>query len=498
MKKPLRIVALLLAFLLLLCACNEQPTTPPEQTPSAQNPPAQEPQEENPTPQEPSTEKTFEQLSQKEQALYLIQYEPLNDASLLSYSMQMDMTISGSVYGYSLTANAQSVLKVCFPTETNGFSHVQETGTVITATQGGETQTLTQSYKTGYANGKMFSFHENSQNDGNYAVYSELDVTDFLAHRQKIEEGYSYKDLNASDCAQISCNKAAAGYEVSFSGFSPAGLDKLSTLWKGLTDLLGVEVTDVTLTLSVDEKLMPKSMQFDLVFGLADAPTQMQIRATYSNYNQTQPDTVDFTSYRKLNDLRAVEIVQRAMQRAKDAPTLSFDYTGAFESQNATPTITQSSSISISSPNGAYRFTVSETINESTRLTQYANGVITQTTNGNTAQQQMTTAQARQWVLPFVTPFELDLALLDYAEQRFQSNTYAFTFDPGPDVFLQFLSAYGVDEEDIHASHCTLVVTLNEDGTLASIQYDPYGFILIGSQDYDVDFSVTCNNYRYS
>ncbi len=489
MKKLFAILALLLCFALLMTGCDEPP--PEANDPSAGTPPTGQ----TPSGGQPSTSKSFEKLSAKEQAFYLLHYEPLADATLSSYTVDMELSISGSAMGLATTASSQNTLKVCRPSSGDLF-YLQDATTSVHMSQGEFSQTITQQLQEGYANGKMFSACQSSTDEDDYAVFSHITAADYLRHREAMENDASIQDLNSGDCTTVTCEKVAGGYKAQLSGFTAAGLEKMSSMWRDMTDLFGVQVADVHLTLSVDEALMPQSMHLDLSFALAATPTQMQISATYSGYNTTSPSAPNLSSYREIADLRVVDILEKAFSEAEDAKNLSFDFAANFDG-NALGNSTQESEVNISFLNGVYSFFVDETINSNTRITQYANGKITQTTNGgSTAQQDITDGDARRWIHDYILPVSLDLAMI--SEVSAPGNRYTVRIDKADPIYIvRLLSAYGVSEEDV-AARATLTVRLQEDGSLYAIEYFIMGKVTISGRAYDFIYWIDGSNYNFS
>ncbi len=502
MKRLLCILSLLLALLLLFCACKEEP--PANDPHSGQNPPAQQqtsptdqtpPAEQTPPAQQtPPAEKSFEQLSAKEQALYLLHYEPLEDADVSSYALQMDLLLSGSTYGYALTATAQTTLTVCLPTATRDLFYAERSTANIRMSHAGQSQTLTQYGQDGYTGGKMFSSYQTSSGDGSYAVFSRMSAEEFLAHKENTKTDTSLNDLNENDCTHITCKKTLGGYEAVFSNFTVAGLDKLSSMWTAMTDLVGAQVTDLCLTLSVDEALMPKSVHMELSFGLATTPTQMEINLSYSGYNTTLPTSLDLSSYREITDLRTADAVKKAFSRAEEAKSLSFNFSADFDGEGL-GTTSQSSELSITATGGVYSFRVEETINNTIRITQYEGGTITQTSNGGTAREDITDADARRWISEYIKPVDIDLAtVLDASSQ---GDTYTVRISKAdPTFILRILGGYSVSEEDVNAT-ATLTVRLYADGSLRALDYLIEGEVELGSTTYDFTYRIQGGNYDF-
>ena len=495
MRKLLCAMTLLLAFLLMLGACNEPPSTnePPANDPSTNQAPTEE--QTPPASQTPPAEKSFEELSAKEQAFRLLRCDLLDNSDISSCTMQTATTLSGNTYGYDLTANSQGVLKICNPAG-NDLFYVEDTNTTITMTpQAGTPTVITQSVQKGYANGKIFSAYHSNNAENDYAVFSYLSAQEYAEHLERTSSDFSIKSLTESDCAQVSCTKVTEGYKVELASFTAQGLDKLCGMLGSLTDLLGVVITDAHLTMLFGEDMLPRSAQLDFSFGLTASPTQIQIYATYYNYNQTQPFAKDFSDYTQLEDLRSVELVEKALSDVSAAKNLSFDWLSSFNG-DLLGTSTQSSAIDIETVNGRYTFTVSETINGSTRVTQYADGVIKQTTNGQLAQQAFTAEQARQWVSTYTKPITPQLSTISAA--CVQNGTHVLSIqNADPSYFLQLLSGLGVQENDVTAT-ATLSVTLSDNGKLVSLDYALNAQIFIGGTSYNATLHILCNNYSYS
>jgi hypothetical protein len=496
MKKLFCILALLLCFALLVTGCKDP------LDPSAENSPAGTPSTEQTPPtgqtppnKQPSAANSFEQLSAKEQAFYLLHYEPLSDNTLSSYTIDMQLSISGSAMGLATTASSQHTLKVCRPSSGDLF-YLQDATTSIHMSQGNFSQTITQQSQEGYANGKMFSACQSSADEEDYAVFSHITAADYLRHREAMENDASIQDLNSADCTTVTCEKVTGGYKAQLSGFTAAGLEKMAPMWRDMTDLFGAQVADVHLTLSVDEELMPQSLHLELSFALAATPTQMQINATYSGYNTTTPTAPNLSSYREIADLRVVDILEKAFSEAEDAKNLSFDFAANFDG-NALGNSTQESEVNVSFLNGVYSFFVDETINGSTRITQYANGKIKQTTNGGSAaQQDITDGDARRWIHDYIQPVSLDLAMI--SEVSAPGNRYTVRMDKAdPTYIVRLLSAYGVSEEDVTA-RAMLTVRLQEDGSLYAIEYLIMGKVTISGTAYDFTYWIDGSNYNFS
>ncbi len=522
MKKLISILALLLALSVLFAACNDTPPTgdqndknqsaqnppaqnppaqdppaqdppaqdPPAQDPPAQDPPAQDPPAQDPPAQDPPPEIIFDELPVHEQVLYLLRYEPREDEEISSYTSTMTFSFSGSAFGIGLSASAHATLKACRPGTDRDLFYHQATETTITMSMSGQTQTMTQHTQNGYADGKMFSSYRDDTGSDSFALFSHLTAEEYLEHLRRTEDA-AITQLEADDCAQMTCTKTANGYEAALSGFTAAGLKKLSALWESFGSLLDAEVTDVRFTFAVNEMLLPVSMQLELIFA-EDAPTtQLQISAIYHDYNETQPTPIDLSDYLVITDLRVADMIDKALSDAEKAETLSFDLVAnlvlaGYDTSN------QTSHVRITQDG----FTVSETIDGSPRTTQYANGVITQTVNGHTQRVNATPDEAHAWVLSYVKPVAPKLATI--LDASVHSGTYELLISPADTTqLLQMFGPLGVEEEDITAN-ATLKVKLNDDGSLRSLDYLIEAQIIIGGMTYDATYRIQCNNYDFS
>lgn len=301
-------MTLILALLLgVLTGCKTSPDPSGEGTSHSNT---NEPWTETQPPQ-----KSFEEMTDKEKAFYLF-----NAAEDNCSSCTVDMTISatGVIQGmpFSMTGGGK-MISIDTPTEVFYYEDATEHFDV-----GNGTLVLDLVMKTGYANGKMFSYQSSDgETDG---VYSTLTDAEWRAYEKEKSED---EDLILSEelVGSVTLTTTEEGYTATFTDFTEKGLSEMDNAYGDLSSVMGDDPSDVVLTISVDAEKKPRSMTVQFLYeGGTDAPTFV-MDGIYRDVNQTESIAVDLSGYRNVGDLRVIERTKRALGKITEASAATWE-----------------------------------------------------------------------------------------------------------------------------------------------------------------------------
>ena len=490
MKHTLKaLLCALVALTLLLAALVGCKTVPPTDDPVDGAPPST-PE----TPETPDAKVEFAAMSEREKALYLLHSDPIEDESVSSLVNDMTMTFSGGFLGITLAGEALITL-TAVRDEADSIFYCQEGEVTLSLSGEGESETFTLTTKEGYADGKMFTYSNDTQTGRSYALWSALTGEEFLAHKKKMTSDSGLENINTQSCASISCTETPNGWEASFSNFSAKGLRDLADFIGELTELFEEDVEDVELKLCVDKDLMPQSMELRVIYeGGASAPT-MAALVTYSEFGTAEPYAIDLTGYRKVGDLRSIERLNKAFEEAEKQETLSFSYAAEIEAelpQGGTTDNSVKSDLSISQKSGGLTFRLLESLNGTHTTYVYENGNF----KGGELNLPFTEEQARALLANYLRPVSLELWRVQDCYSLGANEYRIELIHPDTAPVDALIEAYGTYDSLLCAGE--LYVKLNSSGGLNRLIYDMAVFVYptaSGSPSYEIDYHVDCKNY---
>ena len=419
-------------------------------------------------------------MTDKEKAFYLFNE---NLESFSSYTVDMTLSAAGVMQGmpFSVTGSGKLIV-IDTPTEVFYYDDAIER---IDVGNGTAVQDIV--VKSGYVNGKMFSYQSvNGEADG---VYSELTDSDWRAYAKEKEEDEA---LTLSDemVGSVTLTVTAEGYTATFTDFTEKGLSKMKRAYGDMSSVIGDDPSDIEITISVDAWKKPLCMTVAFLYEAetgTNAPTFV-IEGVYRDVNRTAPIAVDLSGYRNVGNLRVIERAERELGKIMSASAATWE---CYESreiwQGATQLSASDVTVNASFTDGkdGYRFTLTDSKGGKAR---YENGVMYSQSAGAQEQSMTCTEQAAR---SYLNETYVDFAKLNVHrvfEVKPTQNDYKIILsDVDLSNFDAILSAFSATENDVRNVWGFVSVKI-KDGNLAYLFYRVNFDILTSQGTISVDY----------
>lgn len=431
-------------------------------------------------------QKSFEEMTDKEKAFYLF-----NAAEDNCSSCTVDMTISatGVIQGmpFSMTGGGK-MISIDTPTELFYYEDATEHFDI-----GNGTFVQDIVMKSGYVNGKMFSYQSSDgETDG---VYSTLTDAEWRAYeKEKIED----EDLILSEelVGSVTLTTTAEGYTATFTDFTEKGLDEMNKGYGDMSSVMGDDPSDVVLTISVDAEKKPLGMTVQFLYeGGTDAPTFV-MDGIYRDVNQTKSIAVDLSGYRNVGDLRVIERAERALGKITEASAATWEcYESCTIWQGETQLSFSDVTVNASFTDGkdGYRFSLTDSDGGKAR---YENGMMYSQSAGQKEQSASCDEQAAR---SYLNETYVDFAGLSVYQASSVTKTEQYDEITLADVDLSKFDAILVSfsEEQVRNAQGFVVVELKE-GKLAYLSYQVYFEILTPQGTVSVNYLKDIASIQYT
>lgn len=307
-------------------------------------------------------------MTDKEKAFYLFNE---NLESFSSYTVDMTLSATGTMQGmpFSVTGSGKLIV-IDTPTEVFYYDDAIKRIDV-----GNGTAVQDMVVKSGYVNGKMFSYQSvNGEADG---VYSELTDSDWRAYAKEKEEDEALT-LSNEMVGNAALTVTAEGYTATFTDFTEKGLSKIKRAYGDMSSVIGDDPSDIEITISVDAWKKPLCMTVAFLYEAetgTNAPTFV-IEGVYRDVNRTAPIAVDLSGYRNVGDLRVIERAERALGKIMEASAATWkSYESCVMSSGGTQVSSSDVTVNASFTDGkdGYRFSLTDSDGGKAR---YENGVM--------------------------------------------------------------------------------------------------------------------------
>ncbi len=305
-------------------------------------------------------------MTDKEKAFYLFNE---NLESFSSYTVDMTLSATGTMQGmpFSVTGGGKMIM-IDTPTELFYYEDATEHFDI-----GNGTFVQDIVMKSGYVNGKMFSYQSSDgETDG---VYSTLTDAEWRAYEKEKTED---EDLILSEelVGSVTLTTTEEGYTATFTDFTEKGLSEMDNAYGDLSSVMGDDPSDVVLTISVDAEKKPLSMTVQFLYeGGTDAPTFV-MDGIYRDVNQTKSIAVDLSGYRNVGDLRVIERAERELGKITEASAATWkSYESCVMSSGGTQVSSSDVTVnaSFTDDKDGYRFSLTDSKGAKAR---YENGMM--------------------------------------------------------------------------------------------------------------------------
>ena len=432
-------------------------------------------------------EPSLEELPADERAIELDKLSSEKMDRATSYDAKTSGTISFKMNDIDVTADISGKQQLLL-TETSTLMHQEESTEISIA----NTTEITKSTR-GYANGKAYI---NDVSSGKkIAFYSEMPFDDYKAHINRKSDDVISAFNAESASEKTSVKRSDGGWSLVFEGFSNSAKADLA---KQFETLLGsTEVSDVKVSIVLDEDLYYKSFIMDIFFPDDSNFKELSFRIDFSSVNAgtVEIDDVDFDDYTKVPDIRVLDKLDDALnyipeegeKQTVNVKISQFQYAnGNTSSQNETDNIVYET---VDGKLG-YEITAERSSSLKTKqVISYKDG--TQTIEKynpsgkiyNTSTKESNDTAEKAYILGIINTVKYDMSVLKtMTVSEDDPNTYILTCDV-PAAFM--------DTSSYQSAELTIKVTLDADGNIAQIFNEVYIKISSLNGNY-YSLKVTC------
>lgn len=399
------------------------------------------------------------------------------------YSVELEMLITGSLYGVRLEAEGESKTTYIGYRGNDPIYHTEASSTITVGSDGAETVQKTETLR-GFRDGKLY---EMSDRDGTKtALVSSVSAEEYRAH-QELLTGFSdeeLEDLHKSATVKECTQNEDGTWTASFSGYPEESVLSLIDYCFDPTVLIldGYKVKDILFTVGSDEKFLPTDWSYEIVFERTDsenlyAEPVAKTEIEFTDIGTAKAPEIDLSSYTEVEGLTDLQIIRKILGEMFLADSGSFTANSeqTVNVASATEYNQEIDEISFKTENGRYTFNIAASVNPQKVSGSYeadivyADGIFEMTGKDiSTVTQEMSDSAARAYISRLFDPAGLSNALISDIALSKNGNTHLFTL-AAPDyaALEQSLSALGATNFKAEAT----VGVDYEDGKLKEYEY---------------------------
>ena len=259
----------------------------------------------------------LEELPLGERAEKVMDYISSRSDEEKSMDAKLEMTFEGMLLnGKEFTVEASGVSSYRYLE--NGEYQYLQTQSISTIVPGQTSDVST--HTMGYMDGKMFKTSVDSSLVTR--VYSEVTKDEFIAHMDNTY-GTSDLDLSDDDYEVISCEKINNKWVIEFSIYSERGVDIIQRELLSDVESLVAEthtISEIYFTVIADSEFSMTGYEIEAEFETVDdkyndrPEPSLEFSVKVEDVLSPKPiDEIDFNKYTKVNDLRAFDTVNKAL-----------------------------------------------------------------------------------------------------------------------------------------------------------------------------------------
>ena len=464
MKKIIYIVCLM-CLLLSLSSCN---TKDPSDTPQNDSPVTSTIHPQNNTPQtseEPQSptdtntaEKLLEGKTDEEKALFIWEYQR-NDDIVSSYTADMSFCIEGTTQnGIAVEMNMTGKLAEANRSSNTNLSYYEDSE-VSYSVAGNEYPKIVT--KMGYSNGRIFLYTKDGTSES--GIYARHSVDDWNSYK-KLKAGKDDQDppITKENCRSLRFEQLADGYRAVYTDFTEDVMKQIDDSFGSLSNgLLDQKHSNMEITVETDNKLLPKKIIINYIYeNTEDSVTpKCSISAEYHDYNNTKIPSVDFSSYRDVGNILAIERFNKKRASLTEALTISFAREDTTIVKSGGTTVSQSTtSYSVVAcglyNNTKYSFCIMD--ENSDQMWRYENGIYSYCANGaEVSNQLLSDAQARSIIDTLIDIVPIDETKITKASEPSTGYDFELT-DFDISMFNSLLDTLGATKNDIKSQKAVI------------------------------------------
>ncbi len=403
-----------------------------------------------------------------------------------TYAVDTTETLIGTVYGIRTEAEIYSNSCYVRTDSRSPIVHL-EYDMEMKMISGNVTQTDERKEVLGYRDGKMYSMRKF---DGeSVSLASQLGYDDYVAHEESMRESTEEEFMAAAKSASVKTTQRTdgGGWVLELSGYSE---ENLELLIDNQFDMIvcryeGYRPVDMKLTMEIDKRQRPIKKTCTLVFERTDAASDgdddyVEPVATYTStvrdIGRAEAPSVDLSKYKKVDDLRVLDRMQKQLSDLTSADNLEFTADKSIQvnmgGELSAGEITCTTKIQ--DRDGAYTFTMTQveapnTKDETVYEIAYENGKYSISGKGIPSQTvTMSENEARLMVDQTMDPASFTSSLVSDIKGGSGDFDYVFTLaSPDYSAYEQKYSQYGAENFEAVG---TVSVKL-KDGAISDYRY---------------------------
>lgn len=280
-----------------------------------------------------------------------------------------------------------------------------------------------------YYNGKMYT----AVDDGTY----DQKLCSVMTHEEydEIQTSSLTEDIDILDCTSTEFSKREGeGWELRLSGYTKKTIDQLLKSLSLTEDMLGIPVTDMTVSLTADADFRVQKLEIAFSFTVEDEAVMPHflVTAEYSGFNSAVFDTskLNAEEYTEVDDVRILQTLNEAMRARMDAVNGKFtlDIKNTYEIQGQTNSAQESDIVTYGRKNGAYCYAISAWMDNQSFVISYQNGEQSVTVGDQTNTATQTEEDAKFFIDSLINSVKYDSnAITDI--QKVEEEVYLLTSD---------------------------------------------------------------------
>ncbi len=463
MKKIICILCLM-CLLLPLPSCNTkdlsdipQNDSPVSDTTDSQNNTPKNPEETQPPADTNTAEKLLEGKTDEEKALFIWEYQRTDDI-VSSYTADMSFCIEGTTQnGIAVEMNMTGTLAEANRSSNTNLSYYEDSE-VSYSVAGNEYPKIVT--KMGYSNGRIFLYTKDGTSES--GIYARHSVDDWNSYKKlKAEKDDQDPPITKENCNSLRFEQLADGYRAVYTDFTEDVMKQIDDSLGSLSNLLDQKHSDMEITVETDSKLLPKKIIINYIYeNTEDSVTpKCSISAEYHDYNKAKAPSVDFSSYRDVGNILAIERFNKKRASLTEALTVSFSYEATTKVKSDGTTVAQATtSYSVVAGdlynNNEYSFCIID--KNSDEMWTYENGIYSYCANGaEVSKQLLSEVQARSIIDELIDTVPIEETKITTAREPSTGYDFELT-DFDISMFDSLLDTLGATKNDIKSQKAVI------------------------------------------
>ena len=426
-------------------------------------------------------------------------FDIVNEDPAENYGCELNMIITGSLYGLALEAKIESDTVYVGYNSNNPVLHT-EIESEITIGSGDTATVQKTSSVSGYRDGKL---NEMTERDGSKnALVSSITADEYRAHKEALVD-YSDEELSVihKSATVKECNKNEDGtWSATYSGYPEESVTALIDYAFDPTVLIldGWTVKDVIFTVEADAEFLPTDWEYEIVFEKSDGDFTAPVASSkveFHDIGTAEAPALDLSSYTEVEGLADLQKIRSVLSDKFTAESGAFSTDGeqSVKIAGTTQYTREIDAVSFRTEGGKYTFTIDAQVNPNSisgsydAVIRYANGTFKMEGKDiSTVTQEMSDSEARAYISGLYDPAGLSNAQISDIELRKDGYTHLLTVaNPNYSALEASLSALGASGFEAEA---TIGVDF-ENGEIKKYEYNLTVTAKVGGQDLTVEIT---------